>query len=127
MNSRWVLLRNVLVLIGTFYASGMVFAGIWILALQITGSTPLHILLPLATALLTGVLCGYLLESRRPVAWAVVVGAFVALSTWSSVRWYIKPTLTELLPHGAESLGAGLLAGVSCWVFWRRRSSVATA
>ena len=75
----------------------------------------------IATALVTGLLCGYLLKSSKHIAWSVGTGALVALASWSTARWYEMPPISELLSHGAQAAVAGAAAGLTCWFWWRRR------
>jgi hypothetical protein len=121
VTSRALFLRNVVVVVGAFYTCGQVLAGLWILALQITGSVPIDPILPFGTALLAGLVCGYLLESTKQAAWSAAAGVFVAICTWSSMHWYVKPPLMEVLRYGARAVSAGVVTGITCWIVWRRR------
>ena len=130
MTPRALFLRNVISIVGAYYTFALLWTVVWIVVLQISGSVPVEPILHFGTALLTGLACGYFLESKSAIAWSVGAGIFVATCVWSTMHWYVKPPQMEVFWHGAESAGAGVVAGMSCWIAWRRRltrSSVADA
>jgi putative Ca2+/H+ antiporter (TMEM165/GDT1 family) len=74
-----------------------------------------------AAAIIAGIAAGLLLETERPVRWAVFAGAFVGLMAWSSTRWYVKPAASELAFQALRGVAAGALTFFACRLAARRR------
>jgi hypothetical protein len=95
VSGRLLVLRNVVVIAGAYSLGALVLGPVWFLIFKlITGSGVVYTLSPLidvgpilCDAILTGLVCGYLLESPKPVAWSITVGAYILLATWSTARW----------------------------------------
>ncbi len=129
-------LRNALVMIGAYYLASWLIIPFWLLISKLTeGRTyqggwqtlVMHALNTIPVALgaaLAGVAAGFCLETARPLAWAAGVGVFVGVCTWSATRWYVTPTLMDLLPQLAKALVAAGVAFAMCWAIERRRKAV---
>ena len=116
-------------MVGSYYVSSLFLLPVLILWFKLLekpgGTLPqgwwVQIVPMQGNALLTGLLCGYLLKSPNKVAWSLGTGVLFALATWSSVKWYLKPSTSEIVRHVATAIVAGILAGLVCWLSWRRR------
>ncbi len=86
-----------------------------------------HFLPVAATAILAGIATGALVETERPLAWAVFAAAFVGLMAWSSTRWYVKPSASDLAIQALRAVAAGALTFFACRLAARRREPPRTA
>ena len=131
---RLLWLRNALVMIGAYYLSSWLIVPLWVLISKLNegrvyqgGQTAMmHAfdIIPVAAgAALAGVIAGMFLETAKPLAWAAGVGAFVGACTWSSTRWYVTPTLKDLLPQIVGAMVAAGVAFVTCRAIERRRAA----
>jgi hypothetical protein len=126
-------LRNFLVIIGAYYLASWLVVPVWIPianlreghVYQTSGEFVLMHLFDaiprLVGAGLTGLMTGYFLQTHRPLAWAVGVGVFVMLLDWSATQWQIKPSFSDLVPHGIRALVVGAVAFAVCWIIENRR------
>jgi hypothetical protein len=122
-------LRNAVLVVGSYYVSSLVLLPLLILWFKLLerpgGTLPLdwwvQFVPMLGNAILTGLLCGYLLKSPNKVAWSLGTAVLFALAIWSSVKWYLKPSTSEILWHVTTAIVAGAVASLVCWISWRRR------
>ena len=122
-------LRNVLVVGGGYYLSRWLIAPLWLPLspwLNRTGGHPtwlwfiIELLPPTIPCILAGLAVGVSLESRRPVLWACILGAFVAIGRWMAWRWHLAPDLIDRVRQMVTSLIPAAAAAGSTLVGWRR-------
>lgn len=128
-------LRNALMIVGAYYVSAWIIVPFWIPIAKLTeghvysaGAQELGMrlfqFLPIAaTAVLAGVATGYLLESERPLRWAVFAAAFVGLMAWSSTHWYVKPSASDVAIQALRAAAAGAITFAACRLAARPRSA----
>ena len=122
MASGLIALRNVVVILGAFFVSGLVQVLVFIVSVKVSGSPPVDPALDVGSALLTGLICGLLLVGEKRVVWSSIAGGLVGSLTWSATRRYPAPPVATLVAHGAVSFGAGIVAAIACAFIWSRRS-----
>jgi hypothetical protein len=126
----------VLVIVGGYYLASWVLVPLWIPIAKLAEGRVYHPgwesvvmngfnLIPVACgAVLAGMATGCFLETEKPMVWAIRVGVFVGICNWSTARWYVTPSVADLLAQGARAVVTGSFAFASCWSVLRRRSDV---
>jgi hypothetical protein len=134
--SKHLWLRNVLVMVGGYYLASWVLVPFWIPIAKLAEGRVYQPgwesfvmnafnTIPVACgAVLAGMASGYFLDTEKPTAWAIGVGVFVGICNWSTARWYVTPSVADLLAQGAHAAVTGSLAFAACWTVQRRRRDV---
>ena len=126
MTNRRATLRNVLVVGGGYFLSAFLAVPVSFAAMPwLNQSHPIwmkttvtSILFSIACAL-GGLAVGACIESRRPLGWALALGAVVAVLSWRGWRWYIPPDLGERLMQAAQSFIPAIGATAGALFGWR--------
>lgn len=133
---RLVGVRNSLVIVGAYYVSSWILVPIWIPVARLfekrvylpgeAGLVEARNLIPVViSAVLAGVACGWFIETKRLLVWALACGVFVGVCKWSSGYWYRPPSGAELIQKGVAACVVGVLACAACWVVGKRRRRAA--
>ena len=128
-------LRNVLVIVGAYYLAAWIVMPLWWPVMRMTEgrvfhegspelrlSEAIHAIPILVGAILAGAAAGYFLVGSNRALWLGVVGLFLAACVWSSARWYVRPSTSEMLWQGAKAVISGSLAALAAFAVWNRRA-----
>ena len=81
-----------------------------------------------ASALLAGVIGGWLIVSPNPARWALALVFLVFITSFSGVRWYRPPTRADRAVQVAEAALPAIVAGLAfmyCSTVVRRNAAAA--